>query len=84
MPPKEWKRIQEKFLSWQDPSPSKAARVQKRKEDLHLQSKAIVKDWENTIEGQRIKRLQARQLREDEEEVRTIFMIAPVIILQPL
>lgn len=56
-------------MSWQDPSPSKAVQIQKRKEELHKQSKTIVKNWENTIEGQRLKRLQARQLREEEEEV---------------
>lgn len=40
-----------------------------QKEALHQHSKNIVKNWENTIEGQRLKRLQARQLREQEEEV---------------
>lgn len=43
--------------------------MQRKKEALHQQSKTIVKNWENTIEGQRLKRLQARQLREVEEEV---------------
>lgn len=43
--------------------------MQRQKEELHKQSKSVVKNWENTIEGQRIKRLQARHLREEKEEV---------------
>lgn len=65
----EWKRIKEKFLSWKDPTPVRAVEEGKRKDALHQQSKSIVQHWENTIEGQRLKRLEARKLREDEEEV---------------
>lgn len=42
------------------------------KEALYQQSKSTVKHWENTIEGQRLKRLQARQLKEEEEEVKCL------------
>lgn len=68
-------------MSWKDPPPSKASMIQKRKEELHMQSKAIVKNWENTIEGQRIKRLQARQLREEEEEVGALWTKVALIII---
>lgn len=69
LPFSEWKRIKEKFSSWQDPAPSRGVEEQRRKETLHQQSKSIVQHWENTIEGQRIKRLEARKLRENKEEV---------------
>ena len=69
LPSSEWKRIKEKYASWQDPAPTKETQIHMQKEALHQHSKNIVKNWENTIEGQRLKRLQARQLREQEEEV---------------
>lgn len=69
LPVSEWLRMKEKFSSWQDPAPSVAVQVQRRRQSLHQKSKAIVSNWENTIEGQRLKRLQARQIREEEEEV---------------
>jgi len=71
LPAKEWERMRHKFSVWQNPPPSKAVLRQKKKEELHEHSKAVVKNWENTIEGQRIKRLQARKIREEEEEVCT-------------
>lgn len=43
------------------------AKMKQRKE-LHSLSKDTVKHWENTIEGQRLKKLQARQIREEKEE----------------
>jgi membrane protein involved in colicin uptake len=69
LPSSEWKRIQEKFSSWQNPCPSRALKEQQRKEALHQHSKSVVQHWENTIEGQRIKRLEARKLQEEKEEV---------------
>ena len=69
LPSSEWNRIKGKYSSWQDPAPSQAAEMQMHRETLHQHSQSVVKDWENTIEGQRLKRLQARQLREEEEEV---------------
>lgn len=68
MPVSEWERIQGKFSSWCNPAPSRNVQVQRKNESLHRQSTSIVKHWENTIEGQRLKRLEARKLREDEEE----------------
>lgn len=62
--------MKEKYASWQNPAPTKAEQMQKQKQALYQHSKSVVKNWENTIEGQRLKRLQARQLREEEEEVR--------------
>ena len=69
MPLNEWERIKAKFSSWQAPVPSRVIEEQKRKNALHQQSKSIVQHWENTIEGQRLKRLEARKIREDDEEV---------------
>ena len=70
LPSSEWKRIEGKLLSWKNPTPSRAVEEQRRKEALHEHSKSIVQHWENTIEGQRLKRLEARKIREDKEEVR--------------
>lgn len=43
--------------------------VQKRERSaLHEKSRELVKGWENTIEGQRLKKLQARNIREEQEE----------------
>lgn len=69
LPLNEWDRIKAKFSSWKDPIPSRVIEEQKRKNALYQQSKSIVQHWENTIEGQRLKRLEARKIREDEEEV---------------
>jgi len=40
----------------------------REREELHTLSKEKVKHWENTIEGQRLKKLQARKIREEKEE----------------
>lgn len=61
-------------MSWKDPIPGRAVEEGRRKEALHQQSKSIVQHWENTIEGQRLKRLEARKLREDKEEVQDKFL----------
>ena len=74
LPANEWRRINEKLRSWENPSPTKAAQMQTKREELHKQSQSIVKNWENTIEGQRLKRLQARQIREEKEEVSFIVL----------
>ncbi len=69
LPFSEWKRIKAKFSSWQDPVPSRAVEERRRKEALHEQSRCSVQHWENTIEGQRLKRLEARKHREVKDEV---------------
>ena len=65
----EWQRMKDNLASWRDPVPSKAEKEEKRKKDLYRLSQDIVKNWENTIEGQRLKRLEAHQVREEQEEV---------------
>ena len=42
---------------------------QQQKEEKHSKSKSIVRNWENTIDGQRLKRLQAMKLKNEQEEV---------------
>ncbi len=62
----EWQRMKGQLNSWEE---DKVSRIQARRLALHEHSKEIVKNWGNTIEGQRLKRLQAHQIREDGEEV---------------
>lgn len=69
LPASEWQRMERKLESLRSPPLTRAAQIQRRKESLHEHSKKIVKNWENTIEGQRLKRLQAHKIREEQEEV---------------
>jgi len=65
--PKDWQRIQNSLTKYNQAA--EKAELQKRdRENLHAVSKELVKHWENTIEGQRLKKLQARKLREEQEE----------------
>ena len=66
---KEWSRMQEKLASWRNPPITKAAQIQKYRKDLHHHSQEVVKNWSNTIEGHRQKRLQAKKIKEEKEEV---------------
>ena len=66
--PKDWQRIQNSLTKYNQ-AVEKAEQQQKDREILHEKSKELVKHWENTIEGQRLKKLQARKLREEQEEV---------------
>ncbi|XP_066302151.1 cilia- and flagella- associated protein 210-like [Branchiostoma lanceolatum] len=50
----------------------KAQRIRQDKEALHSRSKDVVKNWANTIAGQRQKRLEARKIREDHEEAERV------------
>ncbi len=61
--------MQGQLASWRDPPVTKAAQIQNRRKELHEHSKGVVKNWSNTIEGHRQKRLQARKIKEDKEEV---------------
>ena len=65
----EWQRMTGKSISDREYASYKEAQIQKRREALHEMSKDRVKHWENTIAGQRQKRLHARQLRLEQEEV---------------
>lgn len=42
------------------------------KEALHQQSKDMVKNWSNTIAGQRLQKLEARKIREEKEEAERV------------
>ena len=74
-------RIKDKVSSWKNPAPTKAAQLQKQKEMLHQQSQHTVQKWQNTIEGQRLKRLQAHKLKVEQEEVSS--PAAPVSACNP-
>ena len=66
--PKDWQRIQNSLSKYN--SEKEKYEVQKRdRVELHNKSKELVKHWENTIEGQRLKKLQARNIREEQEEI---------------
>lgn len=68
VPSHEWERIRGSLHDTQREAGWTKAQ-QEAKMERHLQSKAMVSHWENTIEGQRLKKLQARKLREEKEEV---------------
>lgn len=65
--PKDWQRIQNSLTKYNQAA-EKAEQQKRDRENLHAVSKELVKHWENTIEGQRLKKLQARKLREEQEE----------------
>ncbi|XP_020602636.1 coiled-coil domain-containing protein 173-like [Orbicella faveolata] len=65
--PEAWRRIQNSLSHYNEEQMRLQAKRQER-EELHALSKESVKHWENTIEGQRLKKLQARKLREEKEE----------------
>jgi len=65
--PKDWQRIQNSLTKYNQAA-EKAEQQKRDRENLHAASKELVKHWENTIEGQRLKKLQARKLREEQEE----------------
>uniref|UniRef100_A0A669QB90 Trichohyalin-plectin-homology domain-containing protein n=1 Tax=Phasianus colchicus TaxID=9054 RepID=A0A669QB90_PHACC len=65
LPRAEWERMQDGLGS----TSREAARIlaeQKERKEMHLRSKAAVKDWTNTIMAQR--KLKARKLREEKQE----------------
>nr|XP_033801165.1 coiled-coil domain-containing protein 173 isoform X1 [Geotrypetes seraphini] len=67
LPKQEWERIQDK-LNNPDKELKRILAEVKEKKDLHLRSKEVVKNWTNTITGQRQKRLSFKKLREEREE----------------
>ncbi|KFP77557.1 Coiled-coil domain-containing protein 173, partial [Apaloderma vittatum] len=67
LPKAEWERIQGSLGS----AAREAAHVlaeKKKREEMHLRSKAAVKDWPDTIMGLAQQKLKARKLREEREE----------------
>ncbi|XP_010288785.1 PREDICTED: coiled-coil domain-containing protein 173, partial [Phaethon lepturus] len=67
LPKAEWERIQDNLGS----TTREAARIlaeKKEREEMHLRSKAAVKDWPNTIMGLAQRKLKAKKLREEREE----------------
>ncbi|XP_072029416.1 cilia- and flagella- associated protein 210-like [Amphiura filiformis] len=63
----DWNRIQAQL----DRSARESERIRSEKEQkeaLKQQSKDLVKNWSNTIAGQRLKKLEARKIREAKEE----------------
>ncbi|XP_069637464.1 cilia- and flagella- associated protein 210 [Haliaeetus albicilla] len=67
LPKAEWERIQDNL----DSTTREAARIlaeKKEREEMHLRSKAAVKDWPNTIMGLAQQKLKAKKLREEREE----------------
>ncbi|NXF90991.1 CC173 protein, partial [Eubucco bourcierii] len=67
LPKAEWERIQDNL----DRATREAACIlteKKEWEEMHLRSKAAVKDWPNTIMGTAQRKLKAKKLREEREE----------------
>ncbi|XP_028397202.1 coiled-coil domain-containing protein 173-like isoform X2 [Dendronephthya gigantea] len=65
--PNDWKRIQD-VLSKTNYEAQRQEAIQKEREELHNISANMVKNWGNTIEGQRLQKLKARKIKEDKEE----------------
>ncbi|XP_069558634.1 cilia- and flagella- associated protein 210 [Brachyistius frenatus] len=63
----QWQRIQDE-LNQVDKDKESRKQAVKEREALHLQSKEVVKQWSNTITGQREKKLEAKKIREQIEE----------------
>ncbi|NXJ79865.1 CC173 protein, partial [Trogon melanurus] len=67
LPQAEWERIQGSLGS----TAREAARIlaeKNKREEMHLRSKAAVKDWPNTIMGLAQRKHKAKKLREEREE----------------
>ncbi|KAL5496481.1 hypothetical protein EMCRGX_G012777 [Ephydatia muelleri] len=71
IPHAEWMRITASLTSTDKKVEEAKARADARK-SMHEASKAMVKSWDNTIEGQRQKRLEARKMREEKEEAEKV------------
>ncbi|NXK47560.1 CC173 protein, partial [Chauna torquata] len=67
LPKAEWERMRDNLGS----ATREAARIlaeKKEREEMHLRSKAAVKDWPNTITGLAQRKLKAKKLREEKKE----------------
>ncbi|KAM4024838.1 cilia- and flagella- associated protein 210 isoform 1-T1 [Anomaloglossus baeobatrachus] len=67
LPRAEWERIINHGNSLEKQA-RKHYEERKEREDLHLRSNEVVKNWTNTISGLRREKLQAKKLREEKEE----------------
>merc|ERR1711964_137718 len=68
IPKDQWNRIQARLAPRSENETRLLDKIQER-ERLHQKSIEVVKNWSNTIQGQRQKKLEARRLRLDSEEV---------------
>ena len=78
VPSGEWERIRGSIHNANRGAEKTQAKLDARRA-MHERSKDIVSTWENTIEGQRVKKLQARKIREEAEEV-SWSMISAVLV----
>ncbi|KAJ1188273.1 hypothetical protein NDU88_005035 [Pleurodeles waltl] len=67
LPKAEWERIRNN-LNTLDKEANRICAEKREKEALHQRSKDVVKNWTNTIAGQRQMRLKAKQERDEKEE----------------
>ena len=65
--PQDWRRIHNSLTKYNQEAEMRE-KMRKNQEELHMKSKELVKHWGNTIEGQRLKKLQAKKIREEQEE----------------
>uniref|UniRef100_A0A8C9TYD0 Cilia and flagella associated protein 210 n=1 Tax=Scleropages formosus TaxID=113540 RepID=A0A8C9TYD0_SCLFO len=73
LPKAEWLRIQDN-LNHVNKHNNVLQEISKEREALHLRSKEVVKLWSNTITGQRQKKLEAKQIREENKEKERILI----------
>ena len=64
----DWQRIRNSVSNYQSEG-EKYKKQKEERQDLYNVSKNRVKRWDNTIEGQRLKKLQARKIREEQDEM---------------
>lgn len=67
LPQREWNRIQDNLDS-RSKELERIREAKRQKEQLHAESLNVVKNWSNTIAGQRQRKLEARKIREAKEE----------------
>ncbi|NXJ10496.1 CC173 protein, partial [Odontophorus gujanensis] len=67
LPRAEWERMQDSLGSMSREA-ARSLAERKEQEEMHLRSKAAVKDWTNTIMGQAQRKLKAKKLREEKQE----------------
>ena len=64
---KDWRRICTELTQYDHEAEIHKAMLKKQNE-LHAKSKEIVKHWGNTIEGQRLQKLQSKKIRDEADE----------------
>ncbi|XP_072541167.1 cilia- and flagella- associated protein 210 [Salminus brasiliensis] len=67
LPRSEWLRLQDS-LNQVNKHKESLIEAAKQREAMHMRSKEVVKNWTNTIAGQRQKKLEAKKIREEIEE----------------